>query len=186
LVSLGIINFIRAEGLVPKIPPLGREPEIRVPPHGYWLSRMKDLRKKIVVVDDMVTNLKIGARILSDEYDVFTVPSGEKLFQLLGKVTPDLILMDVDMPVMNGYEALTILKKDEHARRIPVIFLSANHGPSYEMEGLSRGAADYIVKPCSPQLLRRRIETQIRLEFQQKKLHEYEEKIRRLEDRNEF
>jgi putative two-component system response regulator len=142
---------------------------------------MENIRKKIVVVDDMVINLKLSARILSDEYDVFTVPSGEKLFRLLEKITPDLILMDVDMPVMNGYEVLEILKKDEQSRGIPVIFLSANCGPSYEAEGLSFGAADYMVKPCSPQLLHKRVAMQIQLKFQQKKLRECEEKIRQIE-----
>jgi putative two-component system response regulator len=145
---------------------------------------MENIRKKIAVVDDIVTNLKISTRILRDEYDVFTVPSGEKLFQLLAKITPDLILLDVDMPVMNGHEVLKILKKDEQTGKIPVIFLSANSGPSHEAAGLSCGATDYIVKPYSPQLLRRRVETQIQLEVQRKKLLEYEEKIRQIEKDN--
>jgi putative two-component system response regulator len=88
------------------------------------------------------------------------------------------------MQVMNGYEALKILKNDEQTRGIPVIFLSANSCPSHEAEGLSHGAVDYIVKPCSPQLLHRRVETQIQLELRQKKLLEYEEKIRQMEKNN--
>jgi putative two-component system response regulator len=146
---------------------------------------MENIRKRIVVVDDMATNLKISARILSNEYSVFAVPSGEKLFQVLKNITPDLILMDIDMPVMNGYEALKLLKGSEQTRGIPVIFLSANSGPSYEAEGLSLGAVDYMIKPYSPQLLRKRVAMHIQLESQEKKFREYEEKIRQLEKEKE-
>jgi putative two-component system response regulator len=142
---------------------------------------VENTRKKIVLVDDTLTYLKIGSKILSGEYDVFTVPSGEKLFRILEKITPDLIILDVDMPVMNGHEALRLLKKDERTRDIPVIFLSANSGPGHESEGLALGAADYTVKPYSPQLLLKRVETQIRLESQRKIILEYEEKIRGME-----
>jgi putative two-component system response regulator len=142
---------------------------------------MENVRKKVVVVDDTLLNLKIGSKILGDKYDVFTVPSGEKLFQILGKITPDLILLDIDMPIMDGYEVLTFLKAGGQTSGIPVIFLSSNSDPRYEAEGLSLGAVDYMVKPYSPQLLLKRVETQIRLESQRKTILEYEEKFRRLE-----
>jgi putative two-component system response regulator len=136
--------------------------------------------KKVVLVDDMTTNLKIGSKILRDEYEVFTVPSGEKLFLLLGKVTPDVILLDVDMPVMNGHEVLRRLRANGRTRDIPVIFLSGSRGPSSEAEGLSLGAVDYVAKPYSPQLLRRRVDMQIRLQTQEKKLRDYEEQLQLL------
>jgi putative two-component system response regulator len=142
---------------------------------------MENIRKKIILVDDMPTNLTIGSQILSPDYDVFTAPSGEALFRLLGQMIPDLILLDIDMPVMNGYEALRALKADGRTSGIPVIFLSGNSGPDFESEGLSLGAADYMVKPYSPQLLLKRVEMLIRLESQGKTLLEYEEKFRRLE-----
>jgi putative two-component system response regulator len=142
---------------------------------------VKKNRKKIVLVDDSLTNLKIGSRILIDEYDVFTAPSGEKLFQILKKFTPDLILLDIDMPVMNGYEVIRLLKKDERSRGIPVIFLSSNCGPDYESEGLALGAADYMVKPYSPRLLLKRVETHIRLGSQQQLIADYGEKLRQME-----
>jgi putative two-component system response regulator len=142
---------------------------------------MKTLRKKIALVDDSVTNLRIGSKILIKKYDVFTVPSAAKLFQVLEKITPDLILLDIDMPVMNGHEAIRILKANEQSRRIPVIFLSSNNGPSCESEGLELGAADYMLKPYSPQLLLKRIETQLRLSDQERVIAEYEEKLRQTE-----
>ncbi|MDR3168162.1 MAG: response regulator [Treponema sp.] len=142
---------------------------------------MENIRKKIVLVDDILTNLRIGKTILSEDYDVFTVCSGVKLFTLLERITPDLILLDIDMPEMNGYEVLKLLKADERTRGIPVIFLSANCGPDYEAKGLDLGAADYMVKPYSAQLLHKRVEMQLRLESRQKIILKYEEKFRQVE-----
>jgi putative two-component system response regulator len=142
---------------------------------------MKNIRKKIVLVDDSVTNLRIGSGLLIEKYDVITVPSAAKLFQALEKVTPDLILLDIDMPVMDGYETLRVLKASERNRRIPVIFLSSRNGPSCELEGLELGAADYMVKPYSPQLLLKRIEMQLRLGDQERIIAEYGEKLRQME-----
>ncbi|MDR2785497.1 MAG: response regulator [Treponema sp.] len=142
---------------------------------------MKNIRKKIVLVDDSVTNLKIGSSTLIKKYDVFTVPSAAKLFQVLEKITPDLILLDIDMPVMNGYETIKILKANEQNRGIPVIFLSSNKGPGCESEGLELGAVDYVVKPYSPQLLLKRIETQFRLGDQERIIVNYREKFRQME-----
>jgi putative two-component system response regulator len=138
---------------------------------------MKDCRKKIILVDDALINLKIGRKVLAGDYDVFTVPSVEKLFKILEKITPDLILMDIDMPVTNGYEAVKILKTYNMTQNIPVFFLSSNCDPASEAKGLNLGAVDYISKPYSPQLLKRRIETHFQLEAQQKIIAEYEEKL---------
>jgi putative two-component system response regulator len=138
-------------------------------------------RKKIILVDDMLTNLRIGSKILTDTYDVFTVPSAEKLFQMIKKITPDLILLDIDMPGMSGYEAIKKLKSNRQTRLIPVIFLSANNNLACESEGLSLGAVDFITKPYCPQLLLKRVETQLRIESQQKLIFEYEEKLRQTE-----
>jgi putative two-component system response regulator len=138
-------------------------------------------RKKIILVDDLLVNLKIGRKILGDEYDVFTVPSAEKLFKVLEGVRPDLILLDIDMPVMDGCEALGLLKAEERTRDIPVIFLSANRDPSYESRGLDLGAVDYLAKPYSPQLLKKRVETQFRLESQGRLILAYQEQLRSME-----
>jgi putative two-component system response regulator len=142
---------------------------------------MKNNRKKIVLVDDSVTNLRIGSRVLIEKYDVITVPSAAKLFQLLGKITPDLILLDIDMPVMDGYETIRVLKANKQSRGIPVIFLSSNNGPSCESKGLELGAADYMLKPYSPQLLMKRVETQLRLGEQERVITNYGEKLRQME-----
>jgi putative two-component system response regulator len=145
------------------------------------MKSMKKARKKIILVDDSLTNLRIGSKILIKKYDVFTVPSAAKLFQVLEKITPDLILLDINMPVMNGYETIKILKASEQTREIPVIFLSSNSGPSCESEGLELGAEDYMLKPYSPQLLLKHVETQLRLRDQERIIAEYEEKLRQME-----
>jgi putative two-component system response regulator len=142
---------------------------------------VKSIQKKILLVDDILTNLKIGKTILSERYDVFTTSSALGLFSILEHTRPDLILLDIDMPVMNGYEAIKRLKENEQTREIPVMFLSANCGPCHEAEGLDLGAVDYMVKPYSSQLLLKRVDAQIRLKSQEEIIFEYEEKLRQIE-----
>ena len=127
---------------------------------------MESTRRIIIMVDDDITNLAIAKNDLADTYDIFTAPSGRKLFQLLEKLTPDLILLDVEMPEMNGYEVIGVLKSSEVTADIPVIFLSANIDPESEVKGLSLGAADYITKPFSRELLLKRIEVHLLVEAQ--------------------
>jgi putative two-component system response regulator len=119
---------------------------------------MKNGRPTVFLVDDNITNLTTGKNMLKDHYDVFPITSGIRLFSMLEKVRPDLILLDVEMPEMSGYEAIKKLKADVGARDIPVIFLSAGTDSGAEREGLSLGALDYILKPFSPPLLLGRLE----------------------------
>lgn len=127
-------------------------------------------RKKIILVDDQIVNLTAGREALSGEYEVFTVPSGEKLLMLLKKVKPDMILLDIEMPVMNGYETVKILKNGPETAHIPVIFLTAKSDVGSELEGLSLGAVDYISKPFVPSLLIKRIEVHLTIEAQKNML----------------
>lgn len=120
-------------------------------------------RSKIVIVDDQIANLSLGREALALDYEVYTVPSGEKLFLLLNKIMPDMILLDVEMPDMSGYEVIKILKENPLTAHIPVIFLTSKSDAGSELEGLSLGAVDYISKPFSPPLLRKRLEGQLLL-----------------------
>ncbi|MCL2002886.1 MAG: response regulator [Oscillospiraceae bacterium] len=131
---------------------------------------MEKSRELIVIVDDDITNLTIARKNLAETYAVFTAPSGKKLFSLLEKVEPDLILLDVNMPEMNGYEVIRQLKNNEETKQIPIIFLTAKGGGESELEGLSLGAVDYIVKPFSPPLLRKRIELHLLVAAQKREL----------------
>ncbi len=126
----------------------------------------------VVLVDDSLANLKIGRNTLAEKYNVITVPSGAKLFEVLKKVRPDLILLDVEMPEMNGYEAIVRLKQDKDTASIPVVFLTAKNDAGSELHGLNLGAVDYIAKPFSPPILLKRVETHLLLKRYNHELQE--------------
>ena len=134
---------------------------------------MNNNRDIIIIVDDNITNLSILRHSLAGVYEVFAAPSGEKLFLLLERVTPTLILLDVEMPDMDGYQVMKILRGKKDTEHIPVIFLTAIIDPESEIMGLKLGAADYITKPCSRELLIKRIDLHILCEKQKKELLKY-------------
>ncbi|MDR0554175.1 MAG: response regulator [Treponema sp.] len=111
---------------------------------------METRKKLVILVDDNPANLRIGKNVLSETYTVATAPSAEKLFLLLENSSPGLILLDIDMPVMDGYETIKILKKRPDTKDIPVIFLTGKTESSDEEEGRVLGAVDYITKPFDP------------------------------------
>jgi len=121
---------------------------------------MNDKRKKVFIVDDEVVNLKIGKNALSDHYDVFPLDSGKALLEMIKSVQPDLILLDIMMPEMDGHETLKRLKVNKRAADIPVIFLTSKGDIGTVLAGISGGINDYIVKPFDPALLRSRIDAQ--------------------------
>ena len=133
---------------------------------------MENKKSLIVIVDDNPANLRIGKNILTEDYIVATAPSAEKLFFLLKNNTPDLILLDVDMPDVDGYETIKILKSNPETKDIPVIFLTAHAESSAELAGLSLGAMDFIIKPIQPLLLLKRIELHLNTEKQKKNLEQ--------------
>jgi CheY-like chemotaxis protein len=129
---------------------------------------MESEKKLIMLVDDNIANLKIGNNLLEEKYTVATAPSAAKMFNLLKNNIPALILLDIDMPEMNGYEAIKILKSNQETKDIPVIFLTAKNESEDELEGLSLGAIDYITKPFHPALLLERLEVHLPEEKEEK------------------
>jgi putative two-component system response regulator len=118
----------------------------------------------VLVVDDTPDNLMLIADLLKDLYRVKAANSGEKALRLLqGDPLPDLILLDIMMPGLSGYDVAEQLKHDTRTRDIPIIFLTAMAATEDEIRGLSLGAADYITKPISPPVLMARVETQIKV-----------------------
>ena len=107
-------------------------------------------KKLIILVDDNPANLRIGKNVLSGKYTVATVPSAAKLLTLLANNRPDLILLDVDMPEMDGYSAIEALKVRPDTKDIPVIFLTAMADSENQEKGRAMGAVDYITKPFDP------------------------------------
>ena len=118
---------------------------------------MTGKRKTIIVVDDNNTNLVACKKILKPFYEVYPTPSASKMFKLMEHVTPDLILLDVEMPDTNGYEAATILKGKDASKDIPIVFLTARSDPVSKKFGLNLGASDYIFKPFASEHLLERI-----------------------------
>ena len=138
---------------------------------------IENARKKILLVDDNPANLTACKKCLKDDYDVFPSPSAEKMFEILTHVLPDLILLDVEMPGMNGYDAMRKLREEEAYKEIPVIFLSAMDDAESEMEGLDLGAVDYIHKPFISALLLKRIATHLAVVDGKKEMHALNESI---------
>ena len=119
------------------------------------------MQKTIFVVDDNDTNLAMAEETLEDQYRVMTLPSAAKMFALLEKVTPDLLLLDIEMPEMDGFEALKNLKANNKYADIPVIFLTSMTDSSTEVHGFQLGVVDFITKPFSAPVLLNRIKTHL-------------------------
>jgi putative two-component system response regulator len=133
---------------------------------------MEGEKALIIMVDDNPANLRIVKNILAEKYTVATAPSAEKLFSLLETNKPAMILLDVNMPEMNGYETIKLLKSEPETKDIPVIFLTARAESDAELTGLTLGAIDYITRPIQPALLLKRIEVHLLVVEQQKMLEQ--------------
>ncbi|MCL2139229.1 MAG: response regulator [Treponema sp.] len=143
---------------------------------------MEAERKLILLVDDSPTNLRLGLNVLEEKYDVATAPSAKKMFSLLENNSPAMILLDVDMPEITGYEAIKVLKGNPRTKAIPVIFVTARTDSDDEFEGLTLGAIDYITKPFQPHLLLKRVEVHLLVEEQRKILERQTEELKRFND----
>ena len=130
-----------------------------------------DEKQTVLVVDDAPSNIQIVNAILRDQYKVRIATSGAKALELV-KVAPppNLILLDVMMPDMNGYEVCMFLKMDRATRDIPVIFLTAQTETDDETRGFEVGAVDYIHKPFSPAVVRARVQTHLALQSTREQL----------------
>lgn len=123
-----------------------------------------DLRPIVLVVDDTPENLVLMSGLLKDDYRVRVANSGEKALALISSHgVPDLILLDVMMPGMDGYQVCTALKTNPETASIPVIFLTARSQIEDERKGFELGAVDYITKPISPPIVMARVRTQLAL-----------------------
>ncbi|MCL2819280.1 MAG: diguanylate cyclase [Oscillospiraceae bacterium] len=118
----------------------------------------KETKRSIIfIVDDNKTNLDAAEKVLAKDYRVIALTSAEKMFKALTKFTPDMILLDIEMPEMNGFEAMKKLKSDEIYAEIPVIFLTGLSDAESEAHGIKLGAVDFIMKPFTEPVLINRI-----------------------------
>jgi len=131
---------------------------------------MTDLSQmRILVVDDVETNVDILVEALGDDYRVSVAMDGESALEIIEEVPPDIILMDIMMPGIDGYEVCKRLKSKTATRDIPVVFLTALSEEENEAKGLALGAVDYITKPFSAALVKARVKNH--LELKQHKDH---------------
>ena len=117
--------------------------------------------KTIYVVDDNDINLQVAEDALKDHYRLMTLPSAKKMFARLEKIKPDLILLDIEMPEMDGFEALKLLKENKDYADIPVIFLTGMTDSATEVRGFELGVIDFIKKPFSAPVLMNHIKTHL-------------------------
>ena len=133
-----------------------RTPEIRKPPAGK--------RPRILVADDNADMRDYVQRLLSEQYEVEAVGDGAAALDIIHRNAPDLLLADVMMPGVDGFELVHAIRDDERVRNLPVILLSARAGEESRVEGLEAGADDYLVKPFSAKELLARVDGHLRLQ----------------------
>ena len=142
-------------------------------------GRLEESLKTIFVVDDSDTNLSMAEAALEDQYRVMTMPSAAKMFELLNRIYPDLILLDIEMPEMDGFQALQKLKSNYRTDGIPVMFLTGRNDPTVEVHGFELGAVDFVTKPFSAPVLLNRIKTHMDID---EIIHERTDQLHRLQN----
>ena len=123
-------------------------------------------KPKLLVVDDQAINIQVLYRCFAGDYQVFMATNGEQALAICQSNPPDLILLDVVMPGLDGFEVCKRLKADATTSHIPVIFVTAHTDPAQETHGLNIGAVDFIAKPVNPDVVRARVKTQLTIKFQ--------------------
>lgn len=136
----------------------------------------KEGRSHILVVDDDAMNLRIAEKMLGENFRVSSVDSGEKALAFLQSNVPDLILLDLHMPGMDGFEVMKKLQDNSIFREIPVIFLTADDGRDVEVKGFQAGALDFIKKPFIADIMMQRVNRILQLDRLQKNLQQEVEK----------
>ncbi len=140
------------------------------------------VKKTILIVDDDRMNLVTAQQFLTDEYKVVGVNSGKQAFKFLEKYTPDLILLDIFMPEIGGFEVMKVIQSDPKLKKIPVIFLTADRKAETEAQCFAVGAYDFISKPFEPQVMRNRVRRTIELDGYRRNLQaQLDEKTREVE-----
>lgn len=140
------------------------------------------MKKIILIVDDDRLTLSTAQKLLGDRYKVVAVNSGKQAYKYLDRYMPDLILLDINMPEIDGFEVMKTLQADIRWRKIPVIFLTADRSPETEVECFRVGACDFISKPFEPHIMMSRIQSTIELDGYRKDLQRrLDEKTREME-----
>lgn len=121
-------------------------------------------KKEIVAVDDSSIVLKMLTKVLGVKYDMHVFNGGKRALQYLKERTPDLIILDIDMPEINGYEMLKMIKEKDHLKEVPVIFLTSNSDKNHVVKAVAGGAKDYVVKPIDEDIMMEKVRTVLKEE----------------------
>ncbi|MCL2208413.1 MAG: response regulator [Fibromonadales bacterium] len=127
------------------------------------MSPSSEKKNSLLLVDDEKSNLEVLLSILSSDYTIYMTKSGPSAIEMAEKYLPDLILLDIIMPDMDGYEVLKALRSSAKTKRIPVIFITGLNSVEDEEKGLDLGAADFIHKPFSAKIVKSRVRIQIQI-----------------------
>ena len=114
-------------------------------------------KNRLLIVDDEPTNIHILSNILSGDYEIRAANNGQRAIEAAKSQAPDLILLDMIMPGLDGLQVCKLLQEDEATKDIPVIFVTSMSDPANEELGLRAGAVDYISKPVSPPIVKARV-----------------------------
>lgn len=143
----------------------------------------QERRQHLAVVDDNPVNLELAESVLEEDYRLTLLPSAKRLLSCLEETIPDMILLDINMPEMSGYEALKIIRQSSEWKNIPVIFLTGQSDIQSEREGFRLGAQDFIIKPFDNVVMLSRVRSQLELFQYQTELREIiSEKTKEVED----
>ena len=123
-----------------------------------------DKKHSVLIVDDEPSNISVLTSILRSEYTLYAVTNGPDAIEAAERHSPDIILLDIIMPDMDGYAVIDALKASEKTKKIPVIFLTAKADPEDQRRGLELGAEDYVFKPFSRSLLLKRLKMHLLLD----------------------
>jgi diguanylate cyclase (GGDEF)-like protein len=145
--------------------PTGAAEELQVAPPGR--------RPRLLVVDDQRANIQALFQTFASDHQVLMATSGEQALALCARQQPDLVLLDVVMPGMDGHEVCRRLKADPATRDIPLIFVTAHSDETAEAQGLDLGAVDFISKPINPKIVRARVRTHLTLKAQSDLLRQW-------------
>ncbi len=137
-------------------------------------------KRKILLIDDSANNIELLFDMLSDAYEIFFATDGSKGMALANSKQPDLILLDIMMPVMDGFAVCKQLKTDTSTANIPIIFLSAETDLDTVIKGFAAGVVDYVTKPFNAAELTARVQTQIALQVQQQALQQQNQELQAL------
>ncbi|MCR5587964.1 MAG: response regulator transcription factor [Lachnospiraceae bacterium] len=127
----------------------------------------------ILIIDDDMFSLRMAEKVLSEKYSCSIAKSGMQAITLLKKgIVPNLILLDIKMPEMDGYETLQAIREIDHCQNLPIIFLTGINDVTSEIKGLQQGAVDFITKPFVKEILLARVERHILLSINTKEADE--------------